>query len=150
MDNNLTGLVAINVTQTGLLPYFIAFMGPLSAVIGAGVALAVSRLTQRREKRKIKKDKQIEIFRKLKGIRVLMSQNYIYFYTIGLNSLRQQAFARLNTEEKNQLIYIDEAKRYAAASNDFLRVFTKDLQELHELIGSIQLYFPDIFLQMKT
>jgi hypothetical protein len=61
MDNNLTGLVAINLAQTGWLPYFSAFAGPLSAAVGAGVALFVQRLTQKKEKQKERKQAYINL-----------------------------------------------------------------------------------------
>lgn len=42
-------------TQTGWLPLIIALTGPLSALIGAGVVLVASSLTQRGEERKDRK-----------------------------------------------------------------------------------------------
>ena len=75
MDNNLTGIVAINLTQTGLIPYLNALVAPLSALIGAGAVLFVSWLTQKKDRQKLRRDERKSAYTNFMAAASLMGSN---------------------------------------------------------------------------
>jgi hypothetical protein len=72
MHNNLTGTVAINLTQTGWLPYVIALVGPLSAFIGAAAVLATTWLQQRIQRKEMRREERKQAYIKLIGATNIM------------------------------------------------------------------------------
>jgi len=154
MDINLTGHIASTLAENlkQINPVITIAASALGGAVTGAITFYAVKMTnenaERREKQnrdearvKLEKENQWEIFRKLKGIQALLPQDYINKYSYSIEIVSHEAAARLHTEEANQLIQLEEAKRFIAYSIEHDRMFVKDRQELYELIGAIQLFF---------
>jgi len=95
------------------------------------------------EQRKLQKEKQWDIFSKLKGIQSSLPQDYLDYYINKVASLYQEAAARLHSEKENQRLHLEESRSLHARSYENGRFFAKDRRELYEIIGLIQILFPN-------
>ena len=157
MDINLTGQIASTLAENLKLPnplITIAASALGGAVTGIITLYAVKKTNENAEKRekqnhlkerrKVLKEKQWEIFSKLKGIQSALPQDYLDTYQTGVFVTAQEAAARLHiNSEENQRLHLDEARTLLIKSHENKRLLSKDRRELYETIGSIMLLFPN-------
>jgi len=133
--------ILVQLAQTNT--WTIAAISALGAIFGALAGGLATYMIEKEKNKTLKIQKQWEVFSKLKGIQAILPQDYITHYTNIIFTINQEAAARLHTEEENQRLHLEEARRMNASSYESSRLFAKDRQELYELIGSIMILFPN-------
>lgn len=150
MDINITSPLTATINLTQIESYWsvLKYVGLYGATGVAALlgAYLQGRYTLKLEKEKtnnLKKQKQWEVFSRLKGIQAILPQDYITYYTKIVAFISQESAARLFVERENQDLHLKEAGKISAYSDEISRLFAKDRQDLYEIIGLILALFPD-------
>jgi len=163
MDQNLTGLIATNVTLNQPLYVLIinALVGPISAFVAAGAVYCTSQKAQEQEKYRIlqkerqeKRNAWLQAYSRLKGLKILLGSIYISYGHAYFESQHALAACVKNLEKirmSMQGIEADENMLKSQAYRQYEQAYQRSIELYHEraksekdlweVIGSIEILF---------
>lgn len=148
MDINVTSPLAATVTlnQTDNLWTFMKFLSQIGLpVIAAwGAVYIQGRINRNLEESRSKNiimQKKWEIFSKLKGLQIVLSQDFTDVYLLNVGSVYQEKSSQLHTEPINRELHIKETQRLHDKSTEIKAKFAEHRQYFYETIALIPILF---------
>jgi hypothetical protein len=104
----------------------------------------VQDLRDKSHREEFLREKRLQLFGDMMGIRVALSQSAVSLQETKINQAYHQAKFSLTHDKLN----LDEAMRYVQRSEMLLPEITRDRKRLYELAGSVAVLFPGIPLDI--
>jgi hypothetical protein len=152
MDIDLTSpLVAtVNLTQTDNLWTFMKFLSQISLPVIATLfaVLLQGRVNLNLEESKSKNmiiQKKWEIFSRLKGLQIVLSQDFTDVYQLNIGSVYQEAASQLHTIKENRELHIKETQRLHDKLTESKAKFAEHRQYFYETIALIPVLFSNSY-----